>query len=105
MKINFNQILKTLEGKALQEPVDETGRIFKDVTLKGVCSSALVNSHEGSGEEKAKAWELACRIIAGADKPVELTVEEAALIKKRIEGYPVIIYGQAAGMLDGKMGK
>ena len=102
MQINFNQALKTLEGKTLQEPTDESGKNLKEVTLKGVCTSALVNSREGTGEEKAKAWELACRIIAGADKPVVVTVEEASLIKKRIEEFPVLIYGQAAGMLEGK---
>lgn len=98
MKIDFNRPLLTLEGKPLQEP-NEDGKTLKEVTLKTICASALANSREGSGEEKAKAYDLAIKII-GATAPVEITIEDAAIIKKRMEDYPVIICGQACRMLE-----
>jgi hypothetical protein len=94
MKINFNQIIKTIKGEEI-----------KDLTLKSVSVEALLatfNDEQSlSGEEKAKRYLLATRIYANDE--LDLTVEEVAKIKQLVgKGYGPLIVGQAWEMLEGK---
>ncbi|MBK3516716.1 hypothetical protein [Carboxylicivirga marina] len=97
MKVQFNRPLKALTGETLKEPTANGGT--KEINLKEVCSSALATSQEGDGPEKLQAYQLAVKIV-GTDKPVEVTAEDIALIKKKLEVYTPIVYGQACMMLE-----
>lgn len=98
MKINFDQVLKELDGKSI---VDNNQ---KELTLKSVACNALsfsFNDEQISGEDKAKRGLLAMRLYANPD--IDLTIEEVALIKKLIgKAYGPIVVAQAWGMLEGK---
>lgn len=100
MKINFEQVLKELDGKIIQIPGEGV-----DLTLKIVASrslSMIFNDEQISGEEKAKRGLLAFRIYANSD--IDLTVEEVALVKKLIgKAYGPLIVTQAWEMLEGKV--
>jgi len=81
VKINADAVLTSFEGKAILA-VDGKS----DATLKGIAVMSLmtmIDADKGmQGDEKLKLYELACKVNAGGD--VELSPEEAALIKKRI---------------------
>ena len=94
MKINFNQLIKNIQGEEI-----------KDLTLKTVSVEALLATFSDeqslSGEEKAKRYVLATRIYANPEE-LDLTVEEVAKIKQLIgKGYGPLIVGQAWDMLEG----
>ena len=61
-----------------------------------MCSSDLGIT----GEEKLKRWELALKIKNSSD-PVDVTVEEASLLKKLLTRiYGTIVVGQAYKLLE-----
>ncbi len=98
MKINFNQELKTLEGKAI--PNDKR----EDTTLRDVATQALLISYQDEsnlgGEQKAKRWLLAMKIQSNSEDIV-LTIEEIAEIKKLIgKAYGPLIVGQTWEILE-----
>ena len=91
--------LFTLDGEILPDMKGEPA------TVRGVAIEALFAQFKDeenlSGEEKLKRWELASKIKADPD-PVDLTVEEVALLKKLIgKAYGAIIVGQAWKVLEG----
>ena len=95
MNINFNQIIKDIYG----------GEV-KDLTLQKVSVDALLATFEDerilSGEEKAKRWLIATRIVANPED-IDLETQDIALIKKLIgKGYSPLIVGRAWEMLEGK---
>jgi hypothetical protein len=99
MKINFTRELKALSG----EPLKEAPEV--NVTLGKITCQALLASHRDEkvdGEEQVKRWHLACR-IQQADGPLEITVEQVALIKALISrSYDsAMIVGQAWELLEG----
>ena len=100
MQVLMGKIFTDLDGKEIPS---QNG---KPATLGGVSVDALLATFQDeqnlSGEEKLKRWELAVKIKNGVD-PVELSVEEIALIKKLIgKAYGPLISGQAWQMLEGK---
>ena len=96
MKVNFNQPIKELGGKTIQNE-------GKDLTLKDAACNTLCVAfadEQISGEEKAGRGLLAMRLYANPD--IDLTLEELGLIKKVIgKGYGPIIVTQAWAMLEG----
>ena len=98
MKIDFTQVLKTLDGTEMKVPGD---KVF---TLAMATTEALLASYEDekslSGEEKASRYTLALAIHASVE-PLDLKVEDVALIKKLVaKGYGPLIVGQAWMLLD-----
>jgi hypothetical protein len=96
MKINFDQELKGLDGEALKEG-------DKAFTLKRAAVEALVAlapDDRANGEEKCKRWQLAVRVNGGGE--VELSPEEAAMVKERIGRlYGPLVIGPAWQLLNG----
>lgn len=91
MKINFDQILVDLSEKDL---IDSEKKVL---TLKKVATDALLaanpNEQGVSGEDKAKRYELAVRLVKGGEQ--EISVEEAVLLKELIgKAYSPIVVGQ-----------
>lgn len=97
MKVDFNYEFKNIDGSVIKETAHDGTK--KPLNLKDVCASALANSTDGDGLEKAKAYDLAMKIIS-AKKPIDITAEDIVLIKKRIEPYAAVIYGQAVRILE-----
>ncbi len=119
MEINFNEILKDLDGKDSVQPVysdkvhELTGNPIKIgeeiLTLGMIARAALLNlSPEESkllGTEKQDRYLLAVRIkkVEKDDSPINLEIEEVTLLKRLIgEKYTPMIIGCAWNILDPK---
>jgi len=100
MQYDFQTAAIGLTGDALK---DETG---KDITFKVVALNALLGQYDDerslSGEEKLKRYRLAGR-ISKAEGAIELTIEEAALLKQLVgKAYGSLLYGLVHDFLEGK---
>ena len=109
MLVDFKPLLKTLEGREMNLGRDPEGKIIP-ATLGNVAIGAIVAPVEVNGQAQAlegliavERYNLANRIYE-ATEPLDLTVEEVALIKKRIaENYTTpLVVGQAWKMIEGK---
>ena len=101
MKIDFTQSLKTLGGEAMKD-VDEKGEAI-DATLKMATVNALLapSKDPDTGVVKIQKYELA-KLIYRAEGEIDITVEDAALIKKAVEkAFPSpMIVGQVNEILE-----
>lgn len=101
MKINVNQVYKSLEGEVVKQEVD--GKAI-EMTLKISAITALltpIGNEEISGEEKATRFLLAERLTHDEAGVVDLKSEEVALLKKLIGVlYSPLIVGQAFRFLE-----
>jgi len=100
MTVLLGKGLVTLDGEVILDQKNEPA------TVRGVAIEALFATFKDeenlSGEEKLKRWELASKIKINPD-PVELKVEEIALLKKLIgKAYGALIVGQAWKVLEGE---
>ena len=97
MKIEFNRELKTLDGESMKMN-------DKPLTLRSASVEALLIPKQGdSGTDKAKSYALAMKIHQ-SNGQVDLTIDEAAELKKRIgENMTPLVVGQAWEMLDPKI--
>lgn len=108
MKIDFKQVMMSVFNKPLtDEEIDESGVVKKkDLTLGAVAMSALLARLDGddklSGEKKAQRHSLAHQIV-NASEPLELKVEDVALIKDLIgKGFGPNVVGPAWAALEKK---
>lgn len=83
--------LKNIDGSdAIEDGAPATA-------LKGF-RTALVSDPQGlSPAEKAGRYKLFVKLKEGEN---DLTVDEAAILKKAAEVYPTLIYGQLCALLD-----
>jgi len=100
MVVYLGKGLDTLDGEAVMDMKNEPA------TVRGVAIEALFATFKDeemlSGEEKMKRYELATKIKTAPD-PVDLKVEEVALLKKLIgKAYGALIVGQAWKVLEGE---
>jgi hypothetical protein len=98
MKIKWDTKLLDLKAKPIKSDSNE------DVTLSdAVCNSmiAVLRGDENlSGDEKLKLFKIAMAASNGADG--EITVDQAALIKKRVAmAYGALIVGRVDEILEG----
>lgn len=98
MEIDFSQGMKNFDGTVATDRE-------KPLTLGAVSTEALLAVFQDEqslpGEEKAKRYELAMRILKGGR--LELSVEEAAELKRLIgKAFAPLIVGQAFRMIEGK---
>lgn len=100
MKLNFNQSIKALGGEPLKDK-DENG-VLVDIMLKIVVVNALLAPIEKeTGIKKFERSELAAKVY-NAEGEADLTIDEVALIKKRIgEHYGPILVGPIWHILEG----
>jgi hypothetical protein len=104
MLIDFTQLITDLSGEVVaydDKPVSEGG---KPMTLGIAAVNALQSVFEDErnlgGDEKMKRFLLAMK-IHGASLPLDVTTDEAALIKKLVAKLPsILVYGRVANMLD-----
>lgn len=111
MQIDFNQKIMNAKGDGplpkfvlcanCQRSFPESQK-DNEFTLGDVASDALFTPEQGVvGEEAAKRGALAIEIVRSKE-PLNLTVEQVALIKKRIgETKTPLVITQAWGMLEG----
>jgi len=102
MKMDFNLVLKGIDGKNIKDP--DTG---EDLTLAIVAARALLGNYQDEkdlpGEEKMRRFLLAKRILETNkdEEKAEFTIDEMALVKKLIaKAFPTIIAGQAWAMIE-----
>lgn len=96
MKIDVTKKLTDLKGEVLKNGEDE-------IVLGLVMTNSLLNESNGdSGEVKMNKFQLSMRINKATGN-VELSAEEAALIKSCVaKSYATLIMGQVWQVLDGK---
>lgn len=98
MKINLEQVLKSLDGTHLLSE-DQ-----KEITLGKVCVGALTNmlpTEQATGEVKFQRFQLAQKI--NGQKEIELTSEEIVIIKERVGVlHSPLVVGLVYEMLEGK---
>lgn len=105
MELNFDTILKDLDGKPLKERDDKNKEI--EITLKVTVVNALLGTIQTSdrtpepGTSKMKRYELARKVNSGGI--VTLTVEEISSIKERVGlVYSTMIVGSVYDILENK---
>lgn len=101
MEFTRETYLQTEQGTLVKR--EKTGQGF---TLKDAAKNALLGMHEVeknvSAEEKDKRFDLYLKIRSTED-PIDLTVEEVAMLKKLIGYNPsVLVSSQCRKMLEGK---
>lgn len=100
MRVDFSQEIKTVEGESI--PFDKKDKtLLKDLALQVLGLVFRDEQDSLSEEEKIKRWLLKVKIVTSPD--TELTIDEAALIKKRIgKAYGPDYVGPAFKILEGK---
>lgn len=106
MKLDLSVEMKNLDGS----PIKDISRPeHPALTLRDIISSALLNERDDerlSGQEKSIRFALATKIWGANGHPLELTVEEAALIKEAVgKGYKPIISGQVWAIIESQTSK
>jgi len=101
MKIDFDSVFKTMEGKDIPK-VEGKEEPF---TLKDVCLSALMANFDDeknlTGKDKIERYAIACKIRTGGE--CDLVVEDITLLKNLVgKLFGVLVVGQAYPMLEGK---
>ena len=93
MKVDFNKPLVNFKGEIITEP-----RTGQSVFAKDVICSTLSNVVNASKDEKL-TLDLVTARIWGAKEEVEISPEEAVLIRKHIEGLPSGLFSQIYKLL------
>jgi hypothetical protein len=103
MTIDFSQPLKGIDEKGAIVTLTEKGpdQVVRPVTLAVVAYSALLRPDEKAADaEKMTRYKLAFQ-IAQASGPVELSLDDAAMVKRLIGQNPSpLVVGQAFEMLE-----
>jgi len=99
MKLVVTQTLKQFDGTPLKDMVNGEA---VDATVRQAVVNALMAPVEGDdGVAKVRKYELAMRVYK--EEEVDLTVEEAAIIKTAVgKSFAPIVVGQLFNLLDGK---
>lgn len=101
MKVNFNQSFKDFRGEPI---IEENG---KPQLVKNVMSALLFSGTwldrkpNSSPEEKVMAADLSSRIYKSTEE-IELTVEEAAIVKAAATSLNPGGYIQVINLIEGK---
>lgn len=97
MKVNFNKPFLNYKGETLQDQNDND-----QLMIDAVCSNLYTSRELDTPEEKYKAFQL-CQRIATSKKDIEVSSEEAILIKKVCNAALIPgAYGQIEELLEGK---
>ena len=104
MKIEFAQVLRTMDGDAIQEGDPRKENTTRDLTLGRAAINSLLADVEGerqTGAQKFDRFKLAMR-IGNEEDPIIITVGDADLIKERAGiVYPTYAVGLVWTMLEG----
>lgn len=98
MRIDVTQAIKDFKN----EPVLNENK--EPVTFRDIASVAINtedNEHRMTAEKKNQAFQIGIKLWS--DKEVDLTVDQAALIKERVGlFYSPAVYGRVCEMLEGE---
>ena len=104
MKIEFGQVLYTMNGEPIQEGDPREQKETRDLTLGRAAINSLLADVEGerqTGAQKFDRFKLAMR-IGNEEDPIEITIGDASLIKERVGiVYPTYAVGLIWTMLEG----
>ena len=104
MKVNFNIQLKGFDGK----PLVENGKpiIARDLVAKALFVGEGIKRTGNAGtddDNRFKAYQLHCRLMASEDGTVDLSPEEMLLVKQTASIFPHAgIYAQLRELVDRK---
>lgn len=100
MKINPDEVIRDLDGEALKV-IDHKTEIESLLTLRRIIiDSLLLNERDLDGEQKLNRFNLAKKIHE-ADSIIEVTVEEAVLIKTLVnKRYSTLVYARVNEVLE-----
>lgn len=103
MKRNFGVNIVHPDGTVVTEQTQVNGQVVaRPINVRSVVSNALLargRNEDLGGEEQVRRYQLVKRICAG--DPVDITAEEAALIKKQVAThYTPLATGFIADLLD-----
>jgi hypothetical protein len=96
MKVNFNVPFKNFKGEAIVK--DGKEQLIKDVLAPVMFEGNWISSVDP--EEKLKSYELSLRIYA-ADADIDITAEEASLIKRGAQILNAAGYAQIHKLIEG----
>ncbi len=101
MQFDVEKELKDFNGNPLKDGTVDVDGKPKSLTLRTVCTEALVVPEEVSGTEHLRRFQLAQQ-VHGAEKTMDMSAEQMSLLKKLItRRYTTpLIVGQALDMLD-----
>lgn len=98
MKINVDEMLKTLDGKTMMDN-DGKGNAIEASLKTLLVNAVLAPVKEDKGVDKVRKYELAKMIFKGGE--VDLTPEDIILIKKQVgDNFAPIVVGQVFEMLS-----
>ena len=101
MLIDVNRVLVQMNGTPLMD-TDSEGKAIEATVKVALVNAALSPEQKDTGVQKVQKYELA-RKMYQSESAVELSVEDVAMLKKRVEEvYPPLICGQLCAMLEGK---
>jgi len=107
MLLDLSQRFVTMEGKVIKDIIknENAPDTVRALTLLRVITLALLEPvAKLSDDAKITHFELCLKVIANKAGAVELTAEEAALLKSLIKPkYGILIVGEAMRMLEGKV--
>ena len=84
MKIEFAQVLLSMDGEAMQE--QREGKPGRDLTLGRACINALLTdipNERQTGTQKFDRFKLAMR-LGNEEDPIEITAEDITMIKAQV---------------------
>jgi hypothetical protein len=100
MKIDSNAPIKDLYGNPILKP-DETGWTLGELIATAFLTPLKGDEAMTAIDEKLEAYRFA-KLFVGADKPVELSLEDVVKIRKRIaKAFHVALAGPALELLEG----
>ncbi len=95
MKINFNQSFKDFKGEAILEN-------GKEKSISEMVATLLFSGHGiTKNEDKLKAFSLSQKIYSSKGA-IEITVEDASMIKKVAESLSAGAYAQVIAIIENK---
>lgn len=96
MRINVTETIKDFDG----QPILENDKPIEFRQVFATALNALVGDEQPLAEEKAKRFAVGVKLYQG--KEINITVDEAAVIKERVgKVYNPIFYGRTCELLDG----
>lgn len=102
MKVNFNQNFKNWEGEDLL--VEGKPQVMGKIIAMSLFNGEGMKKSDDplkDGEQKLTAHSI-CMRIAGSTEAVEITVEEAALIKEAMSYLTPGCYAQVVNLIESK---
>lgn len=97
MKVNFNKMIKSFKGEDMIDASTNKPLSMRDF----LCGCLFLYQDSAIPDEKYKAWKLLHKI--NTDGSVDITVEEAALIKKVSSPRSQAgIFGQIVDTIEGE---